>query len=196
MTEIVGLAVSTPAGPFDFAVATSARAFAFSGAGVLAGLPLFVVGEKTAQAAQRWGLTPAPAADDVASLLALLPLGRALYLAGRDRKPDLERALAGRVEVVEAYAAQARAGWRAEEAEAVAGAAAALHFSARGAVLAAAIAQRAGVGPAFLRLTHVCMSRETAGPLAALGAARALWPQRPTESTLLDVLESALADRL
>jgi uroporphyrinogen-III synthase len=196
VTEIVAFAVPAPAGPFDFAVATSARAFAFGSGGALAGLPLFVVGEKTAQAAQRQGLAPAPAADDVESLLPRLPAGRALYWAGRDRKPDLERALAGRVEVVETYAAQARAGWRPEEAEAVAGAVAALHYSARGAALAAAFAEVAGMGPAFLRLTHVCISREAAAPLAAAGAPRALWPQRPTESALLDVLESALACRL
>lgn len=196
VTQIVALANAPPAGPFDFAVATSAKAFAFGAGATLGGLPLFVVGEKTAQAARRAGLDPSAAADDVAALRALLPQGRALYLAGRDRKPDLEAALAGRVAVVEVYAAQARAGWRPEEAEGVACATAALHYSARGAALAAALAARAGVGPAFLRLTHVCLSRETAAPLAGAGAARALWPRRPTEEALLDVLESARDSRL
>ena len=149
VTEIVGWAVTAPAGPFDFAVATSARAFAFGAGAILAGLPLYVVGEKTAAAARGANLAPEPAADDVAALLPRVPAGRALYLAGRDRRPDLEGALAGRVEVVEAYAAQGRSGWLVEEAEAVAGASAALHYSARGAALAAAFAQSAGVGPAF-----------------------------------------------
>ena len=193
VTEIVGLAVTAPAGPFDFAVATSAKAFAFGAGSALGGLPLYVVGDKTAQAAARAGFVPAPAADDVKSLLARLPAGRALYLAGRDRTPDLEAALEGRIEVMEAYAAQARTGWRADEAGRVAGAAAALHYSTRGAALATAFAERAGVGPSFLQLSHVCISRAAAAPLAA--AARVMWPLKPTESALLDVLESARADR-
>lgn len=191
VTEIFALSASLPAQTFDFAVATSAKAFA---AGVTpVGLPLYVVGEKTAQAARRAGLVPAPPADDVESLLPLLPPGRALYLAGRDRKPDLEAALVGRVFVVETYSARARSGWGSEEAAGIAGAAAALHFSARGAALATALAERAGIGPAFLRLIHICVSREAAAPLA--GASRVMWPHRPTQDALLDVLESALAER-
>jgi uroporphyrinogen-III synthase len=194
VTEIVWLAAALPPGPFDFAVATSARAFAAPPA--LAGLPIFVVGERTALAAQRAGWTAQSPADDVAALIPRLPHGRALYLAGRDRKPDLEQALAGRIAVVETYAAQTRAGWTPQEAQAVARAQAALHYSPRAAALAAAFAEAAGIGPAFLRLSHVCLSRDVAAPLAQAGAARVIWPQRPAEGPLLDALESALADRL
>jgi uroporphyrinogen-III synthase len=69
-----------------------------------------------------------------------------------------------------------------------------LHYSERGAALAAAFAEAAGIGAAFRRLRHVCMARQVAAPLARNGAARAFWPQDPTESALLDTLENALAD--
>lgn len=194
VTEIVALAASSPMGPFDFVVATSARAFATPLA--WAKLPLFVVGEKTAEAARRAGFSPTPPADDIVSLIPRLPAGRALYLAGRDRKPELEAALAGRIAVQVRYEARARGGWTEAEAQAVAGAFAALHYSPRAAALAEAFATAGGVGPAFLRLAHVCLSREVAAPLARAGAGRVIWPQRPAEEPLLDALESALADRL
>jgi uroporphyrinogen-III synthase len=193
VTQIVGLPASLPHGPFDFAVATSAKAFVAPVA--LQGLPLYVVGEKTAQAARRVGFASAEPADDVAALIARLPPGRALYLAGRDRKPELERALDGRVAVMETYAAEARAGWSEAEAQAVAQAHAALHYSPRAASLAQAFAVSAGIERAFLRRPHVCLSREVAAPLAQAGAARLLWPRRPAEAPLLDALESALAER-
>lgn len=193
VTEIVRLAAAQPLGPFDFAVATSAKAFAAPVG--LAGLPLYVVGEKTAQAARSAGFVPAEPADDVAGLIARLPPGRALYLAGRDRKPDLERALDGRIAVMETYAAEARAGWDEAEAHAVAGADAALHYSPRAAALALAFAASGGVARAFLRLPQLCLSREVAEPLAEAGA-RVVWPQRPAEAPLLDALESVLAERL
>ena len=84
-------------------VATSAHAFeAISAdeASSLAHLPLFVVGARTAEAAERAGLAaPRLTAAQVSGLAAqmgsALPAGaKLLYLAGRDRKPDLEEALA------------------------------------------------------------------------------------------------------
>jgi len=194
VADIVALPATPPPGPFDFVVATSAKAFAAPVA--ISGVRVFVVGERTAAAARRAGLAPEAPADDVATLIPRLPLGRALYLAGRDRKPDLEAALAGRIAVVETYAAEARAGWTPEEAHAVAAAVAALHYSPRAAALAVALAQAAGIGEAFRRHSHVCLSREVAAPLAQAGAVRVIWPQRPAEGPLLDALESALADRL
>ncbi len=99
-------------------------------------LPLYVVGGKTAAAAARAGLVAQATAGDVAALVPSLPQGRALYLAGRDRKPDLEAALAGRIATVVVYEARARAGWDEAEAQAVAAAAVALHYSERSAELA------------------------------------------------------------
>ena len=190
-------AAPPPHGEHDFAVSSSAQAIALATPELLArlaGLPLHVVGAKTAAAAVRVGLTTSDPAEDVAALLPTLPPGRALYLAGRDRKPDLEAALAGRITVVEVYAAEARAGWDEAEARGVARAEAALHYSERSADLAAALAEKAGVAAAFRRLPHVCLSRAVAARLSAIGASRILWPQKPTQEALFDTLETALAD--
>lgn len=185
-----------PPGPFDFVVATSARALDFAPTAALRGLPLHVVGERTAAAARRVGFARvgSPAAD-VAALAPTLPPGRVLYLAGRDRKPALELALGGRIATWVVYEARARAGWDAAEAAAVATAAAALHYSRRSAELAAVCAERAGIAAAFRGLPQVCLSRDVAGPFAARGFPHVYWPSRPERALLLDVLETALADR-
>ena len=128
--------------------------------------PLFVVGARTARAAEAegWRLA-APPAPDAARLVETLkdavPSGAAvLYLAGRDRKPAIEAALAGPValEVVEVYAAEARERWRPAEIRALGACAFALHYSRRSAALAAELAERAGAGALFRRMTHVCLS--------------------------------------
>ena len=107
--------------------------------------PLYVVGARTARAAEArgWRLA-APPAPDAARLAETLrrelpPGASVLYLAGRDRKPALEAALGGfcALEVAEAYVAEARASWRPPEIRALASCAAALHYSRRSAVLAA-----------------------------------------------------------
>ncbi len=198
--ELHGTDPAPPVGPFDFAIATSGKAFVFGSEAVLAatrGLPLYVIGEKTAAAARARGASPVgDAAADLAELIPRLQgiSGRALYLAGLDRKPDLEAALGDRVTALVVYEARARDGWSAEEARAVAGASAALHYSERGATLAARFAESAGIAAAFRYGPHVCLSRQVAGPLAAFGAARVLWPQTANEEAAFDTLESALAD--
>jgi len=197
VTEAVATGAAPPEGPFAFAVASSAHALALASPEALAaarGSPLYAVGGKTAAAAARVGLSAEVTAPDVAALVPALPQGRALYLAGRDRKPDLEAALAGRLAVVVVYEARARAGWDEDEARAVAAACAALHYSERSAELAIAFAQQAGLAAAFRRLPHVCLSRAVAGKLAAFGATRAFWPQKPAQEPLFDTLEAALAD--
>jgi uroporphyrinogen-III synthase len=187
-----------PEGPFDFCVATSARAIALASPRALAAArraPLYVVGEKTAAAARAAGIAPAaPAAAEIAALLAVLPPGRALYLAGRDRKPDLEAALGRNVATLVVYEARAREAWEESEAQAAAGARAALHYSERSAALAAQLADKAGLAAPFRRMPHVCLSRAVASPLSAFGVARAMWPRAPTEAALIDTLESVLAD--
>ena len=182
-------------GPFDFVVATSAKAISFASPEVLAArAPLYVVGEKTAAASRRLGLAPQVVAADIAGLTPRLPKGCALYLAGADRKPDLEAALGARAVTLIVYEARARAGWDETEARAVAAASAALHYSERSATLALALAEKAGLGAAFRRIPHVCLSRAVATPLRGLRCA--LWPATPEEPALLDALESALADHL
>ena len=109
-----------------------------------------------------------------------------LYLAGRERKEAIEAALAGAfvLEIAEAYAAEARAAWRPSEARALASCVAALHYSRRSAALTAALAKTAGVEACFLKLKHVCLSRDVAEPLQAIGASRIAIAETPDEAGL------------
>jgi uroporphyrinogen-III synthase len=163
-------------------------------------VPLHVVGARVARAAADAGLALAgePAVDAAAlagRLARTLPSGaRLLYLAGRDRKPTLEAALAVAgvvVQAIELYSAEARAGWSAREAGAVAGCDGALHYSRRSAALAVALAARAGIAERFRSLLHVCLSPDVAEPLAADGATRIVVAAAANEAHLLAALERA-----
>ena len=204
-TEIRATGAAPPPGPFDAVVATSAKAIALlapAARAAIAGAPLYVVGEHTARAAREAEIAVAgEAAPDVAALLAALrrrlaPGSRVLYLAGRERKSALEAALseAGHFTApVEVYAAEARAAWNEDEARAVAGCAAALHYSRRSAALAVELAERAGLADPFRAILHVCLSPDAGEPLRAWGAPRVVCASQPREDRLIDALERALA---
>ncbi len=195
--EIVGADVAINPGEAQAVIATSAHALAFlPGADVarLAHLPLFVVGARTAQAAAKAGLAPprvvaAHAAELAPQIAAALPpAAHLLYLAGHDRKPDLEGALHGlgfRVEVAVTYEARALDALSSEATAALqAGLAdAVLHFSRRSAQLFAACVEKAGLGPQAAGLRHVCISRD-----AALGAGAIIAPT-PDSPGLFKALE-------
>ena len=118
---------------YDAVIATSDKAFHADGAPDTSS-PLYVVGARTGRAAQArgWRLVSPPArdADQLIKMLAgaLKPEASVLYLAGRDRKEVIEVALsrAFAVQVVEAYAAEAREAWRPAEARSLASCVAAL----------------------------------------------------------------------
>ena len=201
--EIRALPAPPPEGRFDALLATSPRsirALRLADRARLARIPLHVVGARAAQAGREFGLALAgePVADASAlaeRLVRTLPTGaRLLYLAGRDRKPALEAALASAglvVHAVELYAADAREAWSAREAGAVAGCDGALHYSRRTAALSLALAARAGLAERFRALLHVCLSAEVAEPLAADGATRIAVAAAPDEAHLLGALERA-----
>jgi uroporphyrinogen-III synthase len=118
--EIRATGAPVPDGPYAAVLATSANAFppiVPPWPGALRGLPLFAVGEATAAAARAAGhgdVTHGPGrAEDLAAALPVRLSGtRLLYLAGRDRGPQLEEALAARgfaVTAAEIYAAEAAA---------------------------------------------------------------------------------------
>jgi uroporphyrinogen-III synthase len=202
---IRALVPTLPPGSFDALIATSPRALialAETDRARLACLPLYVVGARAARAAREAGLAlagePAPDAGALAERLiaSLAPGARLLYLVGRDRKPGLEAALAAaghRVVAVALYEAQARDAWSAGEAEAVAGCAAALHYSRRSAALAVALAERAGIAEGFKAMTHVCLSPAVAAPLCGFGAGQIVTADAPNEARLIAALEQALA---
>ena len=203
VVEIRALPAAPPEGRFDALVATSPRAIRVlreTDRFRLATSPLHVAGARAAGAAREAGLALAgePAADAAAlaeRLMRTLPPGaRVLYLAGRDRKPSLEAALASAglvVQTVELYAAEAREAWSARQARAVAVCDGALHYSRRSAALAVALAARAGLAERFRALLHVCLSADVAEPLAADGAKRIVTAAAPDEAHLLAALERA-----
>ncbi len=188
---------------FDAILATSANAFAWLSAQAragLAGLTLYVAGERTAAGASAAGFGEADeiASDAVAlaaSIVARLPrASRLLYLAARDRKGELEAALAAaghRVVTTEVYVAEARPAWGAAEAVAFSTCGAALHYSRRSAELAGLLAERAGLGAHLRALLHASISQDAAEPLRAFGATRIVVARGARESLLIDALSAA-----
>lgn len=164
-------------------------------------MPLFVVGARTLEAARERGFEgPSFVAVDAkelaASVIANVDASRhLLYLAGRDRKPDLERTLAeaGKsVETIEVYSAQAAEGLSDEaialldagEIEAV------LHYSRRSAEIFLDLASRAHLDVSSL--THIAISSDAAAPLWLIKSNEVHVAEKPNEQAML-ALVGALA---
>lgn len=165
----------------------------------LFGLPVFVVGRRTAEGARAAGFTDIISADGDAQALVRLVLARRraadgplLYLAGADRTGDVEGALAQAgvaVETVVVYRAvmvkelpmPVRAALAAGELDGV------LHFSRRSADIYLNCARSAVMLDSALVPSHYCLSRQVAEPLAAAGAAKIAIAARPEEAALLDL---------
>jgi uroporphyrinogen-III synthase len=205
VTRTLATCAAVPSGPFDAAVASSAKAIELLSASsrdAIVALPLFVVGAQTARAAKARDLEVETSAKDAAALSELLrtrltPTCRVLYLAGRDRKRDLESALAAsghRVTAIEVYVAEARLGWSPGEASALAASDAALHYSPRSAELAFRLAEGAGIADRFRALLHVCISEDAASPLRVSGAKRVRSASAPDEDALFDALARAFRE--
>ena len=205
--EPAGLPASPPAGRFDAAIATSAKAFELAGPMTLAAaedLEAYVVGEKTLAAAVRAGLrVGAPALPDAAALArklvdAFSAPARLLYLAGRDRKSDLERALAAAgliLATLEVYEMRARQQWREDEIESVASAEAALHYSRRSAEVSLGLARAAGLGALWRNIAHIAISHDAAAPLSAAGVKEVFVAAKANEAAMFAALRSALSER-
>jgi uroporphyrinogen-III synthase len=202
VTRALATRAAVPSGPFDAVVASSAKAIDLLSApsrDAILALPLFVVGAQTARAAKARDLAVEISAKDAAALADLLcarltPTCHVLYLAGQDRKSDLESVLAAsghRVKAIEVYVAEARRAWSRGEASALAAADAALHYSARSADLALRLAEGAGIADRFRTLLHVCISEDAASPLRVGGATRVRWASAPDEDALFDALARA-----
>ena len=193
-----------PTDPFDAVLVTSGQALRVLTQGQvnrISRLPLWVVGSRTAAVALDRGLrAPAVVAEDVAKLAATLreagdSFRNVLYLAGQDRKPDLESAceamgLTVRTAVLyEALAAQelsveARAALISGSIDGV------LHFSRRSVALFLTLADEASLadrigGP----LIHWCLSADVAKPLAARGLETRI-AQKPDATALFDLIET------
>jgi uroporphyrinogen-III synthase len=187
--------------PYGAVIAASANAFTSlhpRSRAALEGLPAMVVGARTASVAEGAGLSPLRpvfrTARELASALhGIAPPGRLLYLAGRDRRPEIEIALRRGTRafvLVEVYAADlapalpsaAETALRRGEIDAV------LHYSARSAKAYVALAQAAALLPQALRPVQLCLSGAVAEPLIDAGARRVKLAASPDEAHLLALL--------
>lgn len=198
LLRIEDIDACVPAGSFGAVAMTSARAArSLTARGLepaFRALPLWIVGRRTLDAARAAGFDgPALVASDAAALLAeigtLEDRGRALYLAGADRKPFLEEGLLRlgvEYAVCEVYRACAVADFSKDVAAALAAGRidAVLHFSRRSAALFIAAADRAGLALDATR--HFCLSQDVAAPLVARGITAAI-AAAATEPALFDL---------
>lgn len=168
----------------------------------LLGLPVYAVGQRSAEAARAAGFTDVVSADGDARDLARLIAQRQkpataplLYLAGEDRAADLVSALAARgltAELRVVYRAvtlpfppELEAALAGDDVEAV------LHFSRRSAQNYVAGAREAGIAEQALAVVHYCLSEQVAEPLRAAGAGEVAVAPRPDEAALTALLPSS-----
>ena len=200
------LAPAWPPGRFDGIVASSARAFATLCAderhAPLKQHPLFLVGRQTETAARAQGWRgPALLAADGATLvdgLAGRPAMALLYLAGRDRKPDIERGLARAghaVTTLETYCADAAPTLSPEATDALASGAldAVMHYSRRSALLFLALCDGAAVEARAL--PQIGLSEDVAAALREAGCGTVHVPATPDEAGMQAAV-AALGARL
>ena len=165
-------------------------------------LPLFAVGQRSADAARGSGFADVTSAGgDVRDLVQLIAERHAdaavplLYLAGEDRAADLVAELAGHgvaAEMAVVYRAvtapfppELIAALQAGDVDAV------LHFSRRSVENYIAGARQAGIIEQALAVRHFCLARPIAEPLSGAGAGSIAVAKRPDEAALLGLLEPA-----
>lgn len=190
------------AGPWAGILVTSANAVRAVAAhrrhDELRGVPVFTVGERTAQAMRTAGFTDVTSADgDVKALAALVaarlkPDAPLLYLAGEERSGDLAGELRGQdfaVQTVLVYRASVADKLPRTAAYALAaGIDGVLHFSRRSAEAYVNAAHGSDLFAAALTgPVHYCLSARVAEPLKAAGAANIRIAARPDEAALLDL---------
>ena len=162
-------------------------------------LPLFAVGDRSAEAAEEAGFADVRSAGgnvhDLVRLLAERQAGAPpplLYLAGEDRAADFVGELSAcgiRAEMRVVYRAitvpfppelvEALAAGEVDEM---------LHFSKRSAENYLAGAAAAGIVAQALAVRHVCLSEQIAKPLAAAGAASIAIAAKAAEAALIELI--------
>jgi uroporphyrinogen-III synthase len=165
-------------------------------------LPLFAVGQRSADAARQAGFADViSAGGDLRDLMQLITERHAdasaplLYLAGEDRAADLVAELAAHgiaAEMGIVYRAitapfppELTAALKAVQVDGV------LHFSRRSAENYIAGARQAGIIEQALAVRHFCLARPIAEPLSGAGSASIAVAKRPDEAALIELLESA-----
>ena len=199
--ETVATNEPPPAGAFDGLIATSAQALRYADADALRRflmVPLWCVGARTASTAREAGfadirIEAADAAHLALGIKQSASTKRLLYLAGRDRKPDLENALCEQGAVVApwvVYEARAAAtlapdtlnALRDGELDAV------LHFSRRSAQIFCDLVADAGLSEQARALSHVSISADAAEGLRKIAPMRLLIARAPNEANMLALL--------
>jgi uroporphyrinogen-III synthase len=162
-------------------------------------LPLYAVGERSAEAARVAGFREVRSAQGDADALVRLIADRYanesaphLYLAGVDRAADIAGELTGKgikVTTVEVYRT-VTTGFSPELIAAIEQGKldAVLHFSYRSADNFIIGARTAGLAAQVLALKHLCLSAQVAEPLTAAGAPNVVVARRPDEASLLALL--------
>jgi len=162
-------------------------------------LPLFAVGQRSAEAGRQAGFRDVVSADgdarDLVRLIAARVTGGGaplLYLAGEDRAADLlgdlsARGIAAEMRVVYrgvtvSFPPELTKALEAREVDAV------LHFSRRSADNYVAGAKRAGIAGPALAVRHLCLSAQVAEALAEAG--RIAIAARPDEAALIELLQA------
>jgi uroporphyrinogen-III synthase len=164
-------------------------------------LPVFTVGQRSAQAMTAAGFADVSSADGGVAELAHLAAARVepgaslLYLAGEDRSGDLAGDLGARgfaVETVVIYRAVAAASLPRVAAEALAsGIGGVLHFSHRSAEAYVDAARGTNMLAAALKPVQYCISAQVAEPLARAGAADIRAALEPSEAALIALIDPA-----
>jgi uroporphyrinogen-III synthase len=192
------------AGPWAAILITSANAAhaiaAHGGVTQLRALPVFAVGQRSAEAMIAAGFANVTSADgnvgDLARRVAerMKPAAALLYLAGEERSGDLAGDLAVRgfaVETAVVYRAIAVTSLPHAAADALAGGIdGVLHFSRRSAEAYVAAARNAGMLAGALKPAHFCLSSQVAEPLAQAGAAVVRVAPQPTEAALIALIRA------
>ncbi len=193
-------------GPWAAIMVTSANAVraiaAHKRSSELQAVPVYAVGDRSAQAMREAGFAAVTSADGNVNDLAKLVVARIkpdaplLYLAGEARSGDLAGMLRARnftVHTVLVYRAVAAATLPRQASDAVRGGIdAVLHFSRRSAEAYVNAARKAGMlGDAVAKPAHFCLSGRIAQPLTEAGAANIRIAARPEEAALLELLEKA-----
>jgi len=162
-------------------------------------MPLFAVGQRSAEAARQAGFSNVTSAGgDVRDLVRMLTAqhadakGPLLYLAGEDRAADLigelsARGIAAEMRIVyrtvtTPFPPELITAFKAGDVDAV------LHFSRRSAENYLAGARGAGLGGPALAVRHLCLSAQVAVPLAE--ASRVAIARRPDEAALIELLQA------
>ena len=191
------------AGPFGALLVTSANAATAVARQArfaeLRALPVFAVGDRTAEAMRAVGFVDvASAQGDVSDLAALVaarckPGGSLLYLTGADRSGDLTGVLSGRGFAVKTAVVYRAVATGAPPPEALAamrpGFDGVLHFSRRTSEAYVDVARAGGLpGDALKAPVHFCLSAQVAEPLIEAGAGDTRVAAEPTEAALLALI--------